>query len=280
MGGIDMLSTQTINIEENIGTIGATLQETYGRDFDYLALNTKSNILSHKEVRQALGYGINKKEIVNTIYAGKYISADYPLEYGSYLYTKNEEANQYNPDKAKQILQMNGWEYRSGVWQKKENYNTLKLRINLVVNSENETRVKIANLIKKHLEDIGILVTVTSVKGPTYENYLKNKNYDMIFTGVTIGLSPNLDRYFGEGNLANLENNEAKEIQKELISISDEKTLKEKYERLQKIYEEERGYIGLYFSRTTTIYGTRLGATVGSNWFNLYYNIENWHRKN
>ena len=237
-------------------------------------------MLSYKEVRQALSYAINKKEIVNTIYAGKYAVADYPLEYGSYLYTKNEEYNQYNQDKAKQILQMNGWEYRSGVWQKKEGYSTIRLRLTLVVNSNNETRVKIANLIKNNLEDLGIPVTITAVKDTTYENYLKNKNYDILFTGVTVGLSPSLERYFGEENLANIENTEAKEIQKELLSITDEKTRKEKYERLQKIYEEERPYIGLYFSKTTTIYATRLSATIGSNWYNPFYNIENWHRKN
>lgn len=275
-----MLTTQTLNIEDNIGTIGSNLQETYGRDFDYLALNIKSNMLSNKEVREALSYGINKKEIVTTVYAGKYAVADYPLEYGSYLYTKKEEGHAYNQDKAKQILQMNGWEYKSGVWQKKVNYNTIRLRLNLVVNSANETRVKIADLIKKQLEDIGIQVTVIAVKDATYENYLKNKNYDMLFTGVTVGLSPNLERYFGENNQANLENTEAREILKELMSITDERTLKEKYERLQKIYEEERAYIGLYFSKTTTIYNTSLIATTNTTWHNPFNNIENWHRKN
>lgn len=89
-----------------------------------------------------------------------------------------------------------------------------------------------------------------------------------------------MTRYFGEGNLANYTNNEAQEILKDLFNISDEKVLKEKYKRLQKIYNDDRPYIGLYFSRMTTAYGKGVTATMNNNWFDIFYDIENWHRKN
>jgi len=43
------------------------------------------------------------------------------------------------------------------------------------------------------------------------------------------------------------------EILRELYSITDEKTLKEKYKKMQEIYEEDRPYIGLYYNRITLI---------------------------
>ena len=167
-----------------------------------------------------------------------------------------------------------------GSWQKKIGYNTVKLRINLVVQSTNENRVKVAEIIKKNLEEIGISVTIISVKDATYENYLKNKNYDILLTGVTVGVSPDMTRYFGDGNFANYNNNEVSEIQKELYSISDEKTIKEKYEKLQSIYESDRPYIGLYFNRNMLIFNKNVSTTTNNNWFNIFSNIENWHRKN
>lgn len=261
------------------GTIGLAIEEGYDREFDYLALNVNNNMLSSKEVRMALNYAINKEEIINNIYGGKYKAADFPLEYGSYLYIKNETNYEYNIDKAKQILQMNGWEYKGGTWNKKENYNTIILKIDLVVNSENEARMNVADIIKKNLEELGIKVNIVGAKGKSYENYLKNKNYDMLLTGVTVGVSPDLTRYFGEGNYANLKNEEAKEILRELYSISDEKTLKEKYEKLQEIYEDERAYIGLYFNTIRLVHTKNLDVGSGTNWFNMFYNIENWHRK-
>ena len=280
LGGIDLIASQSLNVEDNIGTIGSNVQKNFGRNFDYLALNCQSNMLSHKEVRQAISYCLNKEEIVNTVYGGKYIVADHPLAYGSYLYNKNTSNDEYNIDKAKQTLELNEWTFSYGSWQKKIGYNTVKLRINLVVQSTNENRVKVAEIIKKNLEEIGISVTIISVKDATYENYLKNKNYDILLTGVTVGVSPDMTRYFGDGNFANYNNNEVSEIQKELYSISDEKTIKEKYEKLQSIYESDRPYIGLYFNRNMLIFNKNVSTTTNNNWFNIFSNIENWHRKN
>lgn len=100
-----------------------------------------------------------------------------------------------------------------------------------------------------------------------------------MLTGVTVGISPNLTRYFGEGNLANYSNNEATEILNDIYNISDEKIFKEKYEKLQNIYEEDRPYIGLYFSRNVLIHGKSLVATTNSTWFNIFCDIENWNKR-
>lgn len=181
LGGLDMITSHTSNIEESIGTIGSDLQGIKGRNFDYLVLNTTSNFLSHKEVRHAINYAINKEEIINTVYGGKKIQADYPLEYGSYLYEKSN-AYEYNPEKAKKTLEAGGWSFMWGSWQKKQDYNTLRLRVNILVQSSNENRVKVAEVIKKNLEEIGIQVSIISARDWTYENNLKNRNYDILIT--------------------------------------------------------------------------------------------------
>ena len=160
---------------------------------------------------------------------------------------------EYNPNRAKQILVDNEWEYVWGNWQKKIEYNTIKLKINLVVQGTNESRLKVAEIIKKNLEEIGIPITLTKSTDGIYENYLKNKNY---------------------------ENNEVNKILQELYNISDEKTFKEKYEKLQNKYEQDRPYIGLYFNRQVLIHGKSLSTVVSNNWYNIFYDIENWKRKN
>lgn len=98
--------------------------------------------------------------------------------------------------------------------------------------------------------------------------------------GVTVGVSPDVIRYFGGGNLANYDNSEAIDILRDLYNISDEKTLKEKFTALQNMYESDRPYIGLYFNSITSIYGKSLVATVSNNWFNIFSNIDDWYRKN
>ena len=243
-----------------------------------MALNCKENVLANKEVRQAISYAINKEEINNVAYSGKYTIKDFPLAYGSYLYS--EKTQEYNENKAKEILQNNGWQYKSSYWQKKVNRSTVRVKLDLVVNSSNQGRVKAANIIKENLGKIGIPVRIISVKDTTYKNYIANKNYDLLLTGVTVGTKPDLSRYFGEDNLANFENAEAISILNELYSISDEKTLKEKYDRLQAIYEDDRPYIGLYFNTLTLITTKSFAGTISPTWYNLFYNIESCYRKN
>ena len=50
---------------------------------------------------------------------------------------------------------------QDGNWQKKVEYNTLRLRLNIVVQASNESRVKASEVIKKNLEELGIQVTLT-----------------------------------------------------------------------------------------------------------------------
>lgn len=97
---------------------------------------------------------------------------------------------------------------------------------------------------------------------------------------MTVGVSPDLTRYFGENNLANYENNEVLEILRDLYNITEEKTLNEKYYRLQNIYEEEVPYVGLYYNRQTLVLGRSLTTPATSNWYNAFCDIGNWHKKN
>ena len=89
-----------------------------------------------------------------------------------------------------------------------------------------------------------------------------------MLTGVTVGVKPDLNRYFGNDNLANYENAESTAILKELYSISDENTLKEKYNRLQSLYEDDRPYIGLYFNTISVITTKSFTGSIKPTWFN------------
>lgn len=183
IGNIDMICTSNVNISDYIGTIGFTTKDYKGRELDFLSLNCEETILANKEVRQAINYAIDKKKIVSSVYENEYYISSFPIDYGSYLYTK-ESKSDYNQAKAKKVLEDAGWTYQYGVWRKMEGYYTRALRLDLVVESSNKDRVKVAKLIKKQLEAIGMEVEIYQVSDSSYKRYLKDKDYDMILTGV------------------------------------------------------------------------------------------------
>ncbi len=279
IGNIDIINTDSIELQNYIGTIGYNLKSFKGRELDYLAFNCNNEELSNKEVRQAISYAIDKQNIISAIYGDKYYIANFPLDYGNYLYEDGKVVYEYNIDKAKALLTENGWEFKYKTWQKIKDYRTLRLNFNLVVNSSNEKRVQVAENIKNSLEYLGIKINIIKANDATYKRYLENKNYDMILTGKYTALSPDLSTYFGESNLANYNNEIAKQILNDVNNIREEKTLKEKYNSLIDIYKEDVPYVYLYWNRSSLICSSKLMGDIKPNRYNLFYNINTWYRQ-
>ena len=278
IGNIDLVCTSNTNVEDYIGTIGFVTKDYKGRELDFISINCEEGVLANKEVRQAINYAIDKNKINSSVFSNNYYVSSFPIDYGSYLYSK-ESKSSYSQDKAKEVLEDAGWEYRYGSWRKTENYRTQYLNIDLIVDNSNETRVKVAELIEEQLEDFGINVYLYRVSNSSYKRYLENKNYDMIITGVNNGYSPDLTYFFGKDNIANYENEEITGILNDIKNISDKDMLTEKYNRIIEIYEDEMPYICLYRNKEKVVYSIRLTGEVIPNNYSVYHNFENWYRQ-
>ena len=280
IGNIDLIPTSNSNFNQYIGTIGFNVKEYTARKYDVLAINTQNNVLQKREVRQAIASAIDKNNIVATVYNNTYVTSNYPLDYGNYLYAGDLASQEYNPEYAQKLLEDNGWTLRYRQWQKVENYRTLITSFSLVVNASNVPRVAVAESIKNQLKEIGIEISIRKVSDAQYRYYLENKNYDLILTGTNISASPSLETYFGEGNLANFTDERVTNIMNSVNSINDKKMLKENYRQLQQIYIEEVPYISLYRDKEYLVYSPNLVGELNPNWYNIFYNIENWYRQN
>lgn len=110
---VDTITTNNINFEEYIGTIGYNKKIICNRNFDYLKFD-----IDEVEVVKSISYAINKNEIIYKVYNNLYCRAEFPLQYGSYLYDEKIEY-EYNINKAKQILKDARWEYNRKNLEKK-----------------------------------------------------------------------------------------------------------------------------------------------------------------
>lgn len=276
---VDLVNTTKTNIEDYVGTMGYNKKTYDGREYEFLVLNCENTTLKYKEVRQAINYAIDKENIVASIYNNNYAVADFPLDYGHYLYSEDSEKIEYNNEKAKEVLENAGWVYKYGEWRKTENYRTRTIDLTIIVDSTNENRVKVAKLIEKQLESIGINVYVNDVTKSGYERRLKQKDYEIILTGVYNSYNPDLTYFYGEDNLANLNNDEIINLLNEIKNISDEELLKEKYKEIINISKDEAAYIGLYRNKNTVISGQGLMGEITPNNYTIYYNLYNWYRQ-
>ena len=275
-GGIDLISTKNKDYKQYIGKIGYKVTEIEGRDFSFLALNTNSNILSDVNVRKAIKYSINKDEIVAKAYSGSYLKANFPLITSSYL-VEDKNENYFNLGKMENKLKDAGWYFSKKQWKKTVNYKTEALELNLVVRKKTN-RVKVADYIKEKLAEQGIIINIIQASDDEYQNYLDNKNYDMVLCEMTNPISPDLTSYFGNGNLANFNNDEAKRIINELDSITDKEELKSRFNKLYEIYNNEVPYVGIGRNKIFVITNSYLNGEIESRWFNLFFKFKDWYK--
>lgn len=268
LGNIDIINTLSSNYTEYVGTMGYNKKEYRGRDYDFISLNCEDMILKDKEVRRAINYAIDKNALISAVFAGNAYVSNVPLDYGS-AYCSEEGVITCNQDQAKKILEQSGWIYKNNRWQKSIDGYVRRLTLSLVVDKDNATRVNVANNIKKQLEDVGITVNVTLVTNQKYYDYLNNKNYQIILTGITNSVNPDLTYFCGEGNIANFNSSEAREKLNSLDGLKE----------AQKIMNEEVPYIGLYRNRGTLILNANVGGSFSPNNNNLFFNFNEWFRQ-
>lgn len=279
IGNIDLLNTSNPNFQDYIGTIGFNKTEYPGRQFEFLSLNCEDIILQDKAVRQAISYSIDKSNIVSSIFNNKNNVAEYPLDYGNYLYTPNNSSSGYNPEQAKKILEDGGWTYANNRWKKNIEGTTRTLRLKISVNKNNETRIAVAELIKEQLEDIGITVTVDKISDERYGKYIEEKDYQILFTGVYNSYSPDLTYYFGTENIENYSSEKMLELIQNASRINDSKQLIEIYQQIYSLYKEDMPFIGLYRDRNTVISSQSLIGDIYPNNYTTLNGIETWYRK-
>ena len=278
-GEIDIFTTSNREIEDYLKNVNYNKIEYINRNYSYISLNCSNNILSNKEVRQAINSAIDKNEIIRDVYNEKNRISNFPLDFGSYVYDKNNSVMTYDANTAKNLLLDNGWKYTSKKWRKTVKNKYLKIELNLIVNKEDSYMVKVSKKIKEQLESIGMIITIKDVDNKQYNTYLKNKNYDMILLNSSYSYSPSLDKYFGNSNIANYQNEEITDLLDEVKNSTDENEIKQKYSRIVEIYNDEVPYISLFFNQNTMIYSTNLKGNISPNSYNLFYKIENWYRE-
>lgn len=278
-GEIDLFTTSNRKIEEYFKNTAHHAQTYINRKYDYLVLNTKSAILENVEVRKAINSAIDKEKMIKEVYNQQYRISNFPLDFGSFAYSKDNATIAYDENVAKRLLMDAGWKYSAKKWRKTIRYRYRTIELSILVRKDNGNLVKVANKLKEQLEKVGMKITVNSVDAKQYNARIKKKNYDLVLVSSNFGYSPSLYKYFKENNLARYENEQLDNLLDRLENIEDNNELKKSIAVITETYNEDVPYISLYYNTNTLIYSTHLRGNVTPNSYNLFYGIENWYRE-
>ncbi len=273
-GELDIMTVTANNVEEYIGTLGYNKIEYKSRDYDFMAFNTEATSVSDVAIRKAISKIIDKNSMVVSCLGSGYISSNFSLDMGNWLYTRDLTVAT-DTEEARRILEEAGFVYRNNSWIREGR----RIDINIAVNSNNEARVRVAENIAQQLENFGIRVSVFQYSPERYADMLNNHEYECIITGIQCSFNPSIRTFFGEGNLANYYNEEVFDLINKVENTTDEGELYDSYRTIFDRYLEDVPYIGLYRNTNIVVYNQGLVGSISPNDFNLYHNIYKWYRQ-
>ena len=239
----------------------------------YLGINSDSENLKNKKVREALCYAINKSSLADSAYSGIARQSDVPFNPAwNILSEQTTVFYEQNPMKAGELLEDAGYvfaythnEYRS------KNFEYIEL--SLLVNNESEPKKKIAQMISDSLRSIGIKVTVNSASYEEYISSLSRGNYDLYIGEVKLTPNMSLSPFFSENSSAGYGINKDSATAK---AYSDFISGKIDISTFIQVFSSEKPFIPLLFREGMAYYSRELTYEDTVNEYELFANIYSW----
>jgi peptide/nickel transport system substrate-binding protein len=165
---------------------------------------TPHPVLSEFCVRKAIAFGLNRQQMVDTIYYGQSAVVQQPQLPQMISYDESLGTIAYDPDQSKQILEACGWVDSDGDGIREKN--GVKAAFNYLTTSGNAPRQKASQVFQASLKDLGIEVTLGyQPSSVTFsENGLYGRNFNVIqFANVFSVVDPGA-WWFGVANCSQI----------------------------------------------------------------------------
>lgn len=284
-GQIDMINTSSYDWEKYKESKDVNTYEYISRDYEFISLNFNNPVLSDKNVRRALMYGINRTSIIEKHLLGNAVITDTPIRSDSWLYSGDEDKYLYNKAEAKYSINNAGFVLNESakVFEREVEGKKQQLRLKLITNSENDYRVKAAEDIKKNLEDIGFVIDVEIMPFEELTERIHKKSYDMALVGMNF--SPEEDLYdflhssqiIGGKNYGGYINPRVDLLleQSQHTLNTDNKYIN--YQEIQRIIKDELPIISLFYKKYALVMRNKVRGEINVDSENLFRTINNWY---
>lgn len=220
---IDVMNTK----QEDLGKLNTKCEQNLydTNEFELIGLNLSNPLLKIKLIRQAIynaidfNIGLTKANLCNP---------------NSWL--SQNIIHTLDIDKAKSLFEQYPAEF------------------DILVNIENNERVKIANELKKQLDNVGIKASVTKLPFTDYENRIRTHAYDMFVGGYELSLQPDYDFLLRTSqNPFAYSNPIMDEALDKVKMVSDETSFKQSLQVVYDILHDDIPFISLGFKHNVVL---------------------------
>ena len=194
-GNINMFLTNSDDDIKSLNRYDYNLKKYRDGETVFLLGNPKSKLFKEEEVRKAIAYSIDRNELVKDISLSYAELIDIP-------YINSKLSYRYDTYAVDSLLSSNKWVYKNGIYTKNiDNKNIMSLKIRLLVNSDDSSKVTLANNIKNMLESNKIPVEIIRVPTNQISEFLKSDKYDIVLAKVLLNNVPDISKIYDYINI-------------------------------------------------------------------------------
>lgn len=254
-----------------------------------LFFNANNPLLSDRSVRQAIAHAMDRQKLIEVGRQGHARVADSPVLPGSWAYNADVKRYEFDPNKARGILDQAGWKVDPANASRRVK-DGRPLRLVLLTNDRRE-RVKLAEEIQQQLSVVGIEVEVQATgAGGLVQDFLLPRRFEMaLYSWDFDGFDPDpyalwhSSQVAPQGlNVAGFANRKADELLEKARRSTDRAERTKQYQEFQTLFAEELPSLPLYyptydFAISAKIKGVKPG--VMANPADRFRNVVEWYAK-
>lgn len=297
-GELDLVDTMIVYVNNKSVEEDTKLYRFMTNYYEFLGLNSESELIKDPKIRKTLAYAIDRREIISKVYLNNAQTVDVPIPSNHWLYDNAYRLYDYDIDRAKRLLKEAGWQDLDGdgILDKTVDNQKIELKIKLVSNSGNDLRRDVLSLIKSHLELVGFKVETQIADMETIaKDLLATNQFDALLTGYYLDNALDLSFAFHSREIVEIDdiedldeidsipNNFIKYRNSELDSLLDLAShsydlneLSSVYQNIQDHMTRELPIISLYFRTGSLLVNPKLYGIDKPSQLSLYRNIEEW----
>ncbi len=249
-----------------------------GGSLVFLGINNQHPVLLDSYVRTAISKAIDRSGLVSFTDASikETVIPVYP---DSWLYYEMQAGGSYMPTDAAQTIKEQGWfdTDSDGILDKTLVGEKTNLYLDILVNSENQERVRLAREIEKYLAQAGVMVTITEVSFSEYQSRIAGKNYDMFIGEVQF--ENNQDMYeflLGPENIFGAYKEELYNNFVKIALAKNSEQIKAEYQAVCAELINTMPIVSLYFKDEAILVNKRIKGDIKPNRSDFFANIYDW----
>jgi len=249
--------------------------------YTYLGYNLLDPRFADRRVRRAITHAINKRDIIDGVLLGYGTPCTGPFPPESWAYNPDVKDLEYDPEKAKRLLQEAGWVMGAdGILYR----NGRPFKFTVLVNQANEVRIKTAQIIKENLKKVGIEMDIKVLEWQAMlHEFIDKKRFEAVILGWALSRDPDIYDIWhssktkeGEFNFISYKNDEVDRLLLAGRRTFDHDRRKRIYHRLHSILSEDQPVTFLFVPDALPVLHKRFKGVEKAP-IGIWYDFIHWY---